>query len=404
MTNNSFGSLTKEPPLKTLDSAIRAVRPGMTYVALLDFARTDPKSHRDAPGLASKRFLLINKDKTLSYDHFLSLTKIHSLESLFLRKIMYFLWAYRDERIRRFICESIADFSGKWRASEVINKDNAKFFRTWLSAKAAKKARSNFEFFLVETGIYNKEAETVHLELDDGWLEQASIAAAQHEADPTVREELLANPIEFLKARNWLGLLNTDNPKPPVASPAKPSDSDPLEDDAIDATPLVKGSSYDWNRPAPAASAAAWPATFNINLVARERANASHHMLEKTLVAVAKNIGRTPKYTQNIDVYFDVEGETILAEIKSCTDGNFHSQVRKAISQLLEYRFLYKDHLKSRIQMLLLMETMPPKGKEWMVDYAASMDIVLAWKSSASDEIGTTSNIPNSLAAILTHF
>jgi len=374
----------------------------MTYGALLDFARADPNSHRDAPGLASKRFLLINKDRTVSYDHFLSLAKTHSLESLFLRKIMYFLWAYRDERIRLFICDVIADSSGKWQPSEVVNKDNAKFFRTWLSAKAAKKARSNFEFFLAETAIYDKETGAVHLESEDGWLEQASIAAAQHEADPTVREELLANPIEFLRSRNWLGLINTDNPKPVIVSPAILSDASPLEDDSIDATPLVKGDAHDWDRPAPAASAAARAATFNINLVARERANASHHMLEKILAKIAKNRGHAPKYNQNIDMYFDVADETILAEIKSCTDSNFHSQARKGISQLFEYRFLYKDFLKSKTHMVLLMETIPPKGKEWLVEYASSVGIILAWKSSASDEIRTTSKIPLSLAAILT--
>ena len=117
MAGKEFGSLTKEPPLKTLDSAIRALRPGMSYAALLDFARTDPTSHRDAPGLIGKRFLLVNRDSAISYDHFLSLTKIYPLENLFLRKVMYFLWAYRDERIRRFICEEFADSSGKWDTS-----------------------------------------------------------------------------------------------------------------------------------------------------------------------------------------------------------------------------------------------------------------------------------------------
>jgi hypothetical protein len=54
--------------------------------------------------------------------------------------------------------------------------------------------------------------------------------------------------------------------------------------------------------------------------------------------------------------------------------------------------------------MLLLMETMPPKGKEWLVEYVATMDIILAWKTSTSDEIGTTSGVPPSLNGILKRF
>ena len=91
-----------------------------------------------------------------------------------------------------------------------LRKSNAKFFEHWVSASTAKKARSNFEFFLSEnaTKIVNLKARTVHLDLGDGWLDQAAFAAAQHEGDPLVREELLANPLSFLDRRGWLGLLN----------------------------------------------------------------------------------------------------------------------------------------------------------------------------------------------------
>jgi hypothetical protein len=272
MAGKEFGSLTKEPPLATLDAVIEAATPGMAYKRLLSFAKKNRRAHSAAPGLVSKRFLLIDEDQRIAYDHFLSLTKIHRLDSPFIRKIMYFVWAYRDERIRRFICERIADRSGKWMGSRLRKKTNAKFFEKWLSPGAAKKARSNFEYFLTETKIYQKENDAVHLQLDDGWLEQAAIVAAQHEKNPNTREELLANPIEFLKTRQWLGLLNTDNTVSRAISPTIISDSSPLEDNTINTTPFIPPVSRKWDRPSPST----WQkesATVSIDLVTRERAN-----------------------------------------------------------------------------------------------------------------------------------
>jgi hypothetical protein len=71
VVGGDFSSLTKEPPLAKLDATIRAISPGMSYQSLLSYARAN--THRDAPGLISKRFLLLNPDGTIAYDHFLSL-------------------------------------------------------------------------------------------------------------------------------------------------------------------------------------------------------------------------------------------------------------------------------------------------------------------------------------------
>ena len=56
MFGKDFGSLTKEPPLKNLDDTIAAIKPGMTYAALRDFAnRTLMAMHRASSGGASYR-------------------------------------------------------------------------------------------------------------------------------------------------------------------------------------------------------------------------------------------------------------------------------------------------------------------------------------------------------------
>jgi hypothetical protein len=399
MAGTDLGSLTKEPPLAKLDATIREISPGMSYRTLLQFARGN--THKDAPGLIRNRYLLINSDQTIAYDHFLSLAKTHGLTSPLVRKVMYFLWAYRDERIRRFVCEEISNKSGKWQVRKLVRKETASFFEKWLQPSTARKARSNFEFFLVETGIFNPQLKTVHLERDDGWLEQAAIAAAQHERDPVEREELLANPIQFLRNRNWLGLINFD----PAIDDDEPApilvlDTPPLEDLTI-STEIVEGpSASDWNRPEPSSSGRK-STTANIDLVARERASKSHHSLERLLAELAKKAGRAPRFNQNIDMFFDADTESVLAEIKSCTDSNFHGQVRKAISQLFEYRFLYKKLFKEDTTLLLVLETKPPKEKAWLVGYARSLGILMAWKNESSDAIITTCEVPAALTNVV---
>lgn len=372
----------------------------MSYPALLSYARAN--THKDAPGLISKRFLLMNRDDTIAYDHFLSQAAAHGLESPFIRKIMYFLWAYRDERIRRFICEIVANSSGQWRVTQLLNKSNSKFFESWLQPSTARKARSNFEYFIVEeTKIVDAATKTVHLDLGDGWLDQAAIAAAQHEKDPVIREELLANPAAFLEKRGWLGLLNITKAHLPATSPILSFDSVPLQDTEINVDPSIPPTGKDWDRKSPSYSGKK-STLANIDLVSRERANRSHFELEKLLAGFATSQRLTPKWNQNVDMYFDVPDGTVLAEIKSCTDSNFHSQLRKGISQLFEYRFLYKTLFGSETTLLLLVETIPPKAKRWLIGYAESLGIVLAWKEPVSGTLVSSSKLPKTLAGIVT--
>ena len=399
MARGDLGSLTKEPPLAKLDATIRAIRPGMHYSSLLAYARSH--THRDAPGLIRRRYLLVADDNTIKYDYFLSLIRNQNIDSLFIRKIMYFLWAYRDDRLRRFVCEAVASPSGRWRVSELIDKRNSKFFEEWLRPSTARKARSNFEYFLVEAKIFDQGSLTIHLDLEDGWLEHACIAAAQHERDPVFREELLASPTTFLQSRGWLGLLNISRSNLVPVSPILRTESAPFEDELITARPATTPVGIDWNRSSPAFSGRATTA-MKIDLVARERASKSHHSLERALAKLAKTCGFAPKYNQNIDIYFETPHGTVLSEVKSATDINFHSQVRKGISQIFEYRFLYQNLFEEKVTMLLVMECKPPREKQWLVDYVGSLGITLAWKLSDEDLIVTTREIPKALLGIVT--
>jgi hypothetical protein len=212
---------------------------------------------------------------------------------------------------------------------------------------------------------------------------------------------LLANPTGFLEKRGWLGLLNITSAPLPVSSPLLSIEPVPLEDSGITAVPSTFEKGKDWDRTSPSTSAKT-TAVASIDLVARERANKSHYALEKILSALVKAQKMEPKYNQNIDMYFETPDGPVLVEIKSCTDSNFHSQVRKGISQLFEYRFIYRSHFSSEPTLVLIVETVPPREKRWLVEYVSSLGIVLAWKQLVTGQIVTTCALPERLAGILT--
>ncbi len=400
MPGRDIGSLTKEPPLEKLDRTIEAISPGMSYSQLLEFARKN--THRDAPGLLRKRFLMVDPQGIIRYDRFLSLARAEGLSSKRVRKVMYLVWALRDERIRRFVGEVVANAAGRWRVAELAKKANAGFFRQWFPAPSTTpaKARSNIEFFLAETGIYDPASKAIHLELDDGCLAEAMEVAAQHEKDPHIRRAMTSAPVEFLAANGWHGLVNATVEELRGLRVPAPLGSEPLEDDEIDVVPEAPSLGRRWTDRTPAPYGKT-PKQIFTNEVARERANRSHLTLERATAAAVEKKGYEPRYTTNIDMYFETPAGTVLAEMKSCHEKNLHSQVRRGLSQLLEYRFVYRVVLGDRVTTLLVVETRPPREKAWLVDCLRSLGIVLAWKEAAETRLVTTTAIPASLTGVV---
>jgi hypothetical protein len=143
MVADDRGSLTKEVPLSTIDQTLIAITPGMPFDDLRAYARKN--THADAPGLVRKRFILVDETERITHDEFLSLIQRVGIISPIIRKTMLFVWAYRDERIRRFIIERIASTAGKWSTANLRKKANAVFFESWFKPGPSTKARSNFD-------------------------------------------------------------------------------------------------------------------------------------------------------------------------------------------------------------------------------------------------------------------
>ena len=63
--------------------------------------------------------------------------------------------------------------------------------------------------------------------------------------------------------------------------------------------------------------------------------------------------------------------------MKSTTDSNAHSQVRRAISQLYEYRYIQQM---PSAKLVVVIENPPPTDKEWLVDYVVNdRELLIAW-------------------------
>lgn len=398
MPTRDLGSLTKEPPLATLDATIRGIRPGMPYDQLLEYGRRH--THKDAPGLVRKRFLLLDDEHQIVYDRFLSLVAAEGLETPRARKVMYFVWAFRDERLRRFVCERIANRQGKWRASELTRKTNADFFKQWFQPSTVKKVRSNIENYFAEMGIFDRETRTIHLELDDGWLPAAMQVAAQYERNASRRRVMLSAPVQFLISQDWHGLVNATVDELLPLDRRVSVEPEPLEDTEIEVGPAALAAARRWQPRRPTTSARSSTTVF-FNHVARERANAWHQMLEQLLADAARANSYDPQYNANIDMYFASASGTVLAEMKSCHQNNLHIQVRRGVSQLLEYRFYYRDVLTAPVTLALIIETPPSSGKRWLVECLESLGILLAWKEPPADRIVTTATIPPSLSGVV---
>ena len=85
--------------------------------------------------------------------------------------------------------------------------------------------------------------------------------------------------------------------------------------------------------------------------------------------------------------------------MKSCHRGNLHSQVRRGVSQLFEYQFVYRERLGKDVIPVLIIETQPTREHRWLIEYTESIGILLAWEDE--NRLVTTANIPTALSGVV---
>jgi hypothetical protein len=207
-------------------------------------------------------------------------------------------------------------------------------------------------------------------------------------------------PLQFLIAKQWNGLVSATTSELLGIEGRSLAAHEPLEDVGINIVPARRSRARVWRARTLAARTRSTTAIV-VDEVARERASASHQTLERLLAQAATVRGYAPKFNANIDMFFDTSEGTVLAEIKSCNQTNLHSQVRRGVSQLLEYRYVYCAELTAPVSLLLAIETPPSVRRQWLIQYLESIAIVLAWREQTGGRLVTTATIPTALGGLL---
>jgi len=102
----------------------------------------------------------------------------------------------------------------------------------------------------------------------------------------------------------------------------------------------------------------------------RERANQTHWRLVDAKSSFLDGRKFEPFANEHIDLYANDRGDVILYEMKSVApEGvNLLSQIRKAVSQLYEYRYIYEE---PNARLCIVTNHGIAKKDEWLLDYLA---------------------------------
>lgn len=124
---------------------------------------------------------------------------------------------------------------------------------------------------------------------------------------------------------------------------------------------------------------------FEVDKARFDRANVVHEHLRSLIAKKIRHHGALPTFNKYLDLAVRMNDNDFIIEVKTST--NVRSQVRKAVSQLYEYRYL---QCLPDAKLVLLLEK-PLSGKnEWMLDYLIKdRGIWVVW-DNAGDELFTT--------------
>jgi hypothetical protein len=106
-----------------------------------------------------------------------------------------------------------------------------------------------------------------------------------------------------------------------------------------------------------------------------ERANIIHNQLVNTMASKIVGTGFLPLNNNLIDLFIAQDEMNIIFEMKSIHNSNECEQIRKAIAQLYEYRFL---HNMSDAELCIVLNKRP--NESWILDYILKdRNILICW-------------------------
>ncbi len=116
----------------------------------------------------------------------------------------------------------------------------------------------------------------------------------------------------------------------------------------------------------------------DIDIQKMERASQAHWQLVDAKATFLEERDLEPVSNPQIDLFTNDAGSVIIYEMKS-VDGlgtNLLSQVRKAVAQLYEYRYVYNEPL---ARLCIVTNAAVPKGERWLLHYL-SIDRLIAYE------------------------
>jgi len=304
------------------------------------------------------------------------------------KMVMYFVFMFRDPRYRDFISKVVGKQEGKWETAVFRDRSSQYFERA-----GGHKAFTNLRQFLFQTGILDERTLQVRMPELATWFPSAVHIAAQSIPNPKARGSFLASPHGFLIRHKINALLN-----------ATPQELAALEfggtyEEAEDLLPSLEvrsGSSEPdieefqvWKRLPPSRRADRY-VIVETDPAALERANRQHFLLERRICDLCKRSGLTPRTNRHIDLVVDRGDTSVVFEMKSCSLDAIRSQLRRAVSQLLEYRYLYLRRLKSNVVLCVVLERQPRGLISWLTGYLDELGIGLIWKNDSDDRFNCT--------------
>jgi len=122
-----------------------------------------------------------------------------------------------------------------------------------------------------------------------------------------------------------------------------------------------------------------------VDVVERERSSLQHWQLEKSIVDLCLANEYEPLTNRYIDLLCNVGTVSVIFEIKACHLHDIAGPIRLAVSELLEYRYLYRDALGPTVRLCVVSDRRPRGGYEWTIGYLESIAIGLIWQNDGDD-------------------
>ncbi len=337
----------------------------------------------DTFATARKRYLL-EHDGLILRDRLIVLLQQEGSFTNRVKMVMYFLFMLRESRYRNFICNEVADSNGVWHIDAFASTTAT------VPDVGGRKAFTNLRRMLVHAGLLaDDSAYTVSaFPRLDMWFSEGVEIAAQHITSPEDRQRFLNAPQADLLRRGIHGLLNA--PRSIISGLVGPLLADTTADflpqysSGLGRLGPVAGGFREWVKASPIKRESLSGTAIISNPALLERANAQHFLLEKRMADICKESGCLVKESLYVDLLAQKGGMYLMFEMKSCTYNTLRSQVRRGISQLLEYRYLHRQDYPN-VRLCLVLERRPAVHNEWLVDFAETLGIGVVWLTNLQE-------------------